>query len=102
MEFESMNWLQLIWNQYIVVAFFSGWITGVIFANVMPFIKWDLYRAELYCRLLNSLPADDFPQSSAAVYRHEHQHRLAKAATGLLQKQIIYFNPNTGIFHVKP
>jgi hypothetical protein len=47
--------IELLWNKWFGIMAIVMFGCGIIFATAMPFFKWDLYRAEIYCELLNTL-----------------------------------------------
>jgi hypothetical protein len=55
---ESFEY-QMLFNKWFVLIGFVMFGFGVMFANVLPFMKWDLFRAEIYCELLNAIHARD-------------------------------------------
>lgn len=51
----EIPYIELVHNKWFVITNIATFLSGAIFVSVMPFIKWDLYKAEIYCELLNTI-----------------------------------------------
>lgn len=86
---------EILWQKWFVISCVLTFFAGCLFVTAAPFIKWDLYRARIYCELLNII-------TDGPIFQPSLFSTLAQTATARLgnRKYTIVYKPSEAKFTV--